>query len=94
MYYLGIDIGSSSIKVSLVEMHSGECISLVKQPEKEMSIIAEQNGWAEQNPEDWWLHICKGIKEIKNTCGISEVDIKGLGMAYQMHGLVIVDKNG
>ena len=56
MYYLGIDIGSSSIKVSLVEMHSGKCIGLVKQPEKEMSIFAEQKGWAEQSPEDWWIH--------------------------------------
>ena len=56
MYYLGIDIGSSSIKVSLVEMLSGKCIGLVKQPEKEMSIFAEQKGWAEQSPEDWWIH--------------------------------------
>ncbi len=59
MYYLGIVIGSSSIKVSLVEMHSGKCIGLVKQPEKEISIFAEQKGWAEQSPED-----CGSIEHI------------------------------
>jgi xylulokinase len=94
MYYLGIDIGSSSIKVSLVEMHSGKCIGLVKQPEKEMSIFAEQKGWAEQSPEDWWIHVCKGIQDLKSIHNISEVDIKGIGIAYQMHGLVVVDRNG
>jgi len=94
MYYLGIDIGSSSIKVSLVEIDSGKCIGLVKQPEKEMSIFAAQKGWAEQNPEDWWFHICNGIEKIKRSHDVSEINIKGIGIAYQMHGLVIVDQQG
>jgi len=94
MYYIGIDIGSSSVKVSLVEMQSGKCVGLVKQPEKEMSIFAAQKGWAEQSPKDWWLHACNGIKEIKDTYCITGDQIKGIGIAYQMHGLVVIDENG
>lgn len=94
MYYLGIDLGSSSIKVALVERSSGENIGVVQEPEEEMSMYAPQKGWAEQKPEDWWGFACKGIKKIKKKYSISENDIDGIGIAYQMHGLVIVDENG
>lgn len=94
MYYLGIDIGSSSIKVALVESATGISKSVVQEPEKEMTIAAPEIGWAEQDPEDWWQCICKAIKRIKTTNSISEVDIHGIGIAYQMHGLVLVDKKG
>lgn len=94
MYYLGIDLGSSSVKVALVERSSGKNIGVVQEPEEEMSMYALQKGWAEQKPEDWWDFVCKGIKKIKKTHNISKKDIVGIGIAYQMHGLVIVDENG
>lgn len=94
MYYLGIDLGSSSIKISLVEKASGKSICVIQEPEEEMSMYASKKGWAEQKPEDWWDYVCKGIKRIKKDSNISENDIVGIGIAYQMHGLVLVDKNG
>lgn len=94
MYYLGIDLGSSSVKVALVERSSGKNLGVVQEPEEEMSMYALQKGWAEQKPEDWWDFVCKGIKKIKKTHNISKKDIVGIGIAYQMHGLVIVDENG
>ncbi|MGW9685964.1 xylulokinase [Flagellimonas sp. 2504JD1-5] len=94
MYFLGIDLGSSSVKVALVESGSGKPVGVVQEPDKEMIIHAPKKGWAEQEPEDWWKHVCAGIKKIKQTHNISENDIKGIGIAYQMHGLVLVDNSG
>ncbi|PWL37682.1 carbohydrate kinase [Flagellimonas aquimarina] len=94
MYYLGIDLGSSSVKVALVESSSGKNIGVVQEPEEEMSMYAPQKGWAEQIPEDWWSFVCKGIKKIKKAHNVSKNNIVGIGIAYQMHGLVIVDENG
>ncbi len=94
MYYLGIDLGSSSIKVALVDINSGKSIDVVQEPEQEMSMYAAENGWAEQEPQDWWFHVCNGIKKLKQKNGISAEEIKGIGIAYQMHGLVVVDVEG
>ncbi|MDA9885788.1 FGGY family carbohydrate kinase [bacterium] len=93
-YYLGLDIGSSSIKAALVEVESGKSIGVVQEPEKEMGMLALQNGWAEQKPNDWWLHICNAIKRLKKEHDVSRTQIKGIGISYQMHGLVLVDKAG
>ncbi|MEM8998946.1 MAG: FGGY family carbohydrate kinase [Bacteroidota bacterium] len=94
MFYLGIDLGSSSIKIALVEQHTGKSVGIVKMPQDEMPIYAPQKGWAEQDPEDWWKHICTGIESIKEQTGITKEAIIGIGIAYQMHGLVLVDHNG
>ncbi|MCM4167699.1 Xylulose kinase [Arenibacter antarcticus] len=94
MYYLGLDIGSSSIKVALVEIANGKQVGVVQEPESEMDIIALKNGWAEQDPKDWWRHVCAGIKNIKAKFNIHQDQIKGIGIAYQMHGLVLLDKQG
>ena len=94
MYYLGIDIGSSSTKVALVEIASGKSIGVVQEPKEEMGMFAQKNGWAEQKPNDWWLHICTAITRLKKQYNISRTQIKGIGIAYQMHGLVLVDKQG
>ena len=94
MYYLGIDLGSSSIKVALVESETGKAIGWVHEPQEEMTINAPQPGWAEQNPEDWWYWVCTGIQKIKKKFNISAQDIIGIGISYQMHGLVLVDKKG
>ena len=94
MYYLGLDIGSSSIKAALVEIESGKSIGVVQAPENEMGMLALKNGWAEQKPNDWWLHICNAITKLKRQHNISRTQIKGIGISYQMHGLVLVDKEG
>lgn len=94
MYYLGLDIGSSSIKVALVEIESGKSLGVVQEPKEEMRMFAKNNGWAEQKPDDWWLHICNAITNIKKQFNVSRTQINGIGISYQMHGLVLVDKNG
>lgn len=94
MYYLGLDIGSSSIKIALVNASTGKSIGVVTEPETEMSMEAIKNGWAEQSPEDWWGHVCSGIEKIALAHTIGTSDISGIGISYQMHGLVLIDKDG
>ena len=94
MYHLGIDIGSSSIKAALVEISSGKSIGVVQQPDEEMGMFAQKNGWAEQNPNNWWFHVCNAIKDLKTKFNVHRSQIKGIGISYQMHGLVIIDRNG
>ena len=94
MYYLGLDIGSSSVKAALVEISSGKSIGVVQEPSEEMSMFAPKNGWAEQKPEDWWMHTCNAIARLKQQYNVSRTQIKGIGISYQMHGLVLVDKSG
>lgn len=93
MYLIGYDIGSSSIKAALVDAISGETISIIQSPEKEMDIIAKQTGWAEQEPEVWWDNLCSATKKLLTTTTIDPELIRGVGIAYQMHGLVLVDKD-
>lgn len=92
MTTLGIDIGSSSIKVSLLDVETGKCISSCSSPSSEMEIISGRRGWAEQNPQIWWEHvkICLG-KVLPSKKDAAEV--KAIGIAYQMHGLVCVDRD-
>ena len=93
-YYLGLDIGSSSIKAALVEISTGKSLGVVQEPKEEMSMYAQKNGWAEKKQNDWWLHICNAITSLKKQYDISRTQIKGVGISYQMHGLVLVDKKG
>ncbi|MDP5231126.1 MAG: FGGY family carbohydrate kinase [Cellulophaga sp.] len=94
MYYIGFDIGSSSIKAALVLIKTGKSIGVVQEPETEMEMLALKNGWAEQHPDDWWKHICNAIEKLKKTFKVDASEIKGIGISYQMHGLVLVDKIG
>tara|TARA_R110002050_G_scaffold286121_2_gene436376 strand:- start:177186 stop:178670 length:1485 start_codon:yes stop_codon:yes gene_type:complete len=94
MYYIGFDLGSSSIKAALVEVATGKSIGVVQEPETEMGMLALKNGWAEQSPDEWWQHICSAIEKLKRKYAISKTQIKGIGISYQMHGLVLVDKEG
>jgi xylulokinase len=94
MYLLGYDIGSSSIKAALVDANTGKKIAVVQQPAKEMAIHAPKPGWAEQHPDTWWRHICEATKQLLSENKIKGSDIKSIGIAYQMHGLVMVDGDG
>jgi xylulokinase len=94
MYYLGYDLGSSSIKVSIVCSKTGVNIHTLNEPANEMQIISNQNDWAEQDPELWWSHICNGTKRILKESNVNNKEIISIGISYQMHGLVIIDKEG
>ncbi len=92
MLLLGIDLGTSSIKVSVVDAASQKTIVSVQYPETETPIIALQPGWAEQDPNTWWLHVQQAILKANATNAYNAKDIAAIGIAYQMHGLVCVDK--
>ena len=92
MKTIGIDIGSSSVKVSILDTTSGECAGSVTLPSKEMPIDAPQGGWAEQDPDMWWEYASQGIKMLISK--INSNEIGAIGITYQMHGLVCLDING
>ncbi|MCI9846053.1 xylulokinase [Flavobacterium pectinovorum] len=94
MYYIGYDIGSSSVKVALVEAATGKKVIVLNEPQNEMEILSLQPDWAEQDPEMWWQYICTATKRAIKEANIEASKIQGIGISYQMHGLVIVDKNG
>jgi xylulokinase len=91
-YLLGFDIGSSSVKASLVDVDSGECAASAFYPESEAPIIAVKAGWAEQEPQMWWDNAKLSLKKVMFDAGAKGEDIKAIGISYQMHGLVCVDK--
>lgn len=93
MYFLGYDIGSSSIKASLLKGDDGTCIASSFFPETEMPIAAKHAGWAEQDPDMWWQNLKMATSSVLSTSGIRNTDIQAIGISYQMHGLVLVDKN-
>jgi xylulokinase len=93
MHFIGYDIGSSSVKASLLEAHSGRVIASATSPKKELEIIAKKTGWAEQKPAVWWENAKKATAEILASAHINAARIKAIGISYQMHGLVLVDKN-
>lgn len=91
-YLLGYDLGSSSVKASLVNAASGECTASDFFPKKEMEIKSAKPGWAEQDPEIWWENLKQVTRSVMQKAGISGHDIKAIGISYQMHGLVMVDE--
>lgn len=93
MLLLGIDLGTSSVKVSVVDAHTQQCIATAQYPESEAPIQVLQAGWAEQSPLDWWHCVQQAILLVKSKGGFNATDIAAIGIAYQMHGLVVVDQN-
>ena len=93
MYLLGYDIGSSSVKASLVNAESGKSVASAFYPKTEAEIIAVQPGWAEQKPEMWWANLKLATQDVMDASSIRKEDIAAIGISYQMHGLVCVDKN-
>jgi len=92
MYLLGIDIGSSSVKASILNGETGEIAGTSFYPKNEMTIVAKKSGWAEQQPELWWENLKLALLEAKSLAKISGEEIVAIGISYQMHGLVVVDK--
>jgi xylulokinase len=92
MYLLGLDIGTSSIKASLLYDATGECVASAQSPATEMEIIAPNHGWAEQDPEIWWENTRLAIAEVISKSSINPGNVGAIGISYQMHGLVCVDK--
>lgn len=93
MLLLGIDIGTSSVKVSVVDTYSQRRIATAQFPETEAEIISLKPGWAEQSPEQWWAYTQQAILKANALKLYDPGKINALGIAYQMHGLVCVDKN-
>ncbi|MCK4879242.1 MAG: carbohydrate kinase [Bacteroidales bacterium] len=93
MYLLGYDVGSSSVKASLINAESGRSVASAFYPKKEMKIDAPRAGWAEQDPEQWWTNLMLATNDVMQSAEIDPSSIKSIGIAYQMHGLVLVDKD-
>src|SRR3954468_13405726 len=93
MLLLGIDLGTSSVKAAVVDAATGSIIASAQYPEAEMDVIAPQPGWAEQAPEEWWSNVQQAILKVNAQKKYKPADIKAIGISYQMHGLVLVDKD-
>ena len=91
-YLLGYDVGSSSVKASLIDITTGQAVATAQSPSEEMPMIALRSGWAEQDPELWWDHATKSLESCLKKSNIKSAEIAAIGVSYQMHGLVCVDK--
>ncbi|MCU0378689.1 MAG: FGGY family carbohydrate kinase [Bacteroidales bacterium] len=94
MLLLGIDLGSSSVKVSVIEGDTGVTLSSASYPPTEMEIKALKPGWAEQDPGIWWSNLTVALRACLKPLGERKKSVGAIGIAYQMHGLVAVDKEG
>ncbi|MGM9476307.1 xylulokinase [Pedobacter sp. GSP4] len=92
MYLLGIDLGTSSIKVALVDVATKKSVATAQYPEEETAIKSVKPGWAEQPPEEWWKNVQQAILKLNTKGSFNLKEIGAIGIAYQMHGLVVVDK--
>ncbi|GAB3280043.1 FGGY-family carbohydrate kinase [Larkinella harenae] len=93
-FLIGYDIGSSSVKASLVDAQSGRLLASSSSPDHEMGIQAPQPGWGEQHPETWWQEVIRATHQLKQVYPFEPADVVAIGIAYQMHGLILVNKAG
>ena len=93
LFSLGIDLGSSSVKVSLLDLNTGARASSVTWPESEMPIISKHAGWAEQDPNLWWQNTKIAIQKLFHDSKLNPSLVQSIGIAYQMHGLVCIDQD-
>jgi len=93
MLLLGIDLGTSSVKVSVLDAGNGSVVASAQYPETEAAIISHHPGWAEQSPNQWWHDVKAAILKLHATGAYKPSDIGAIGIAYQMHGLVLVDSH-
>ncbi|RAV29632.1 xylulokinase [Sinomicrobium soli] len=92
MYWIGYDVGSSSVKAALVKSGTGEVVGTTRSPEEEMAITSKRPGWGEQDPEMWWDHLVRATSRLLRENNVGAGSVKGIGVSYQMHGLVLVDR--
>ncbi|MHC4747128.1 MAG: FGGY family carbohydrate kinase, partial [Planctomycetota bacterium] len=90
---LGYDVGSSSIKATLMDAETGRVLASATCPDKELEITAKQKGWAEQHPNTWWDNVKSATAKIKAEADFDAADVQAIGISYQMHGLVVIDEN-
>ena len=76
----------------MMKISTGECVASATNPSTEMEIYAQRSGWAEQEPEMWWEYVKQGIAQVGSSASLNEV--VSIGITYQMHGLVVLDKSG
>lgn len=93
-HLLGIDVGSSSVKAALIEIATGTTLASAGSPATELPIAASQPGWAEQAPELWWEHVVRATRQVLDKAKLAGKDVTGIGISYQMHGLVCLDAAG
>ena len=93
MLLLGIDLGTSSIKVSVIDADTQQILVSVQYPDTENPVITLQTGWAEQSPDTWWNDVQQAILKAHASKKYDPIEIGAIGIAYQMHGLVMVDKD-
>jgi xylulokinase len=91
---LGLDIGSSSVKASLLDIETGRVVAQATSPERELEIVAHQPGWAEQHPDVWWEHACRAVAILRQSNASALAATQSIGITYQMHGMVLVDSDG
>ncbi|MCS6930400.1 MAG: FGGY family carbohydrate kinase [Saprospiraceae bacterium] len=94
MFSIGLDIGSSSVKAALVDLLTQEVVGTAQSPTTELPIAAPQPGWAEQDPEIWYEHCTRAIQHVLRAAKIPPPRVISIGLAYQMHGLVAIDREG
>ncbi len=94
MYFIGYDIGSSSVKAAIVHADTSVPLAVLNEPAEEMGMISLQNDWAEQDPDAWWNYLCIATKRLLKENHLKPEQIRGIGISYQMHGLVVIDKEG
>jgi xylulokinase len=92
-YLLGFDIGSSSIKATLLEINSGKIAASAFSPSSEMPMQSPEAGFAEQDPDMWWNELVNAMNKLRQQISLNADEVAAIGIAYQMHGLVCVDKN-
>ncbi|SMF24897.1 xylulokinase [Alteromonadaceae bacterium Bs31] len=92
MLFLGIDVGSSSVKLAVLDGDTGKPLASTQYPDTELDILSPQSGWAEQQPETWWECIKQGCTKLFAKPGVDAAAIEAIGISYQMHGLVLVDQ--
>ena len=93
MLLLGIDLGTSSVKVAVTDAGTHKVLATAQYPDNEAVIISRQPGWAEQSPETWWEYVQQAIRRAHASGAYDPTEIGAIGIAYQMHGLVLVDKD-
>ena len=98
-YLLRFDVGSSTIKAGLIDAGSGALVGSATSPDSELKIHAAQSGWAqsgpaEQDPEVWWEHLQKSAARLRSEYALQLAEVSAIGISYQMHGLVLLDKQG